>query len=74
MDENSSIAEQFGLVQRNGFVPETMIVVGTDFGLGEGTWLLRKGEEPKRLGSTQEFERIWMTELGITKASIEKFS
>jgi hypothetical protein len=37
MDENQSLADQFGLVQRDGFVPETMIVVGSDFGLGEGT-------------------------------------
>lgn len=53
----------------DGFKPETMIIAHP-----EGTWLLRRGEEPVLLGSEADFERIWMTELGITSASIEKFT
>jgi len=74
MDYNiGSIADAFGLIQRDGFIPETMIWADPP-GMESGTWILRKGEEPKRLADTEDFDRIWMTALGITSASIEKFS
>jgi len=67
------MADAFGLVLREGFTPDWIIWADPP-GLGPGTWLLRKGEEPKRLADTKDFDRIWMTALGITDASIEKFA
>lgn len=72
MDNNDTF-EMFGRILRNGFTPDTMIFADP-LGLASGTYLLRKGQEPKRLADTKDFDRIWMTELGITSASIEKFA
>jgi len=63
----------FREVLMNGFTPDSMIMADPP-GLEPGTYLLRKSEEPKRLADTGDFDRIWMTELGITNASIEKFA
>ncbi len=68
-----NVADEFGKILRNGFTPDSMIWADPP-GLKPGTWLLRKGEKPQRLADTKDFDRIWMTELGITKASIEEFA
>jgi len=68
-----SIADAFGLILRDGFVPDSMVWADPP-GLEPGTWFLRKGEKPQRLADTKDFDRIWMARLGITDASIEKFA
>jgi hypothetical protein len=44
----------------NGFTPEVMI-----WAFPEGTWLIKKGEEPVLLGEEKDFESIWHGMLGI---------
>ena len=73
MDNIDDTFEAFQQILTNGFAPDNVIWADPP-GLEPGTYLLRKGQEPKRLADTKDFDRIWMTELGITSASIEKFA
>jgi hypothetical protein len=54
------IADAFNEVLRHPLEPEVMI-----WALPEGTWLLRRGEEPRLLGEEKDFERIMFGMLGI---------
>jgi len=59
------ICDMYGSILMKGFMPEVMII-GDARLLGDlppGTYLFVKGQEPRKLGELEDFDRIWQDAL-----------
>jgi hypothetical protein len=66
-----NIADAFAEIQRHPIEPEIMVWADPP-NREPGTWLFCRGCEPERIADTSEFDRVWMSALGITNKSIEE--
>jgi hypothetical protein len=60
MDIHQSF-EHYAIIMSNGFTPDIMIVADPRMlpeGTEPGTYMLTKGQEPVRLGSTEQFDEL----------------
>lgn len=79
MDENGNLdvddlANAFAAIFRHDMEPPEFVIWADPPDREPGTWVFRKGQEPRRIADTSEFERIWMSTIGITTASIKRFA
>ena len=59
------IYDAYRQVLMQGFIPETVVIA-----YPEGTWLLKKGEEPQLIGDEKDFESIMFGMLGIKNRDV----
>ena len=68
------LADAFAAIFRHDMEPPELMIWADPPGRESGTWVFRRGHEPYRIADTSEFERIWMSTIGITDVSIKRFA